>query len=148
MEAADLEKRFEFLDHTADVYVAAYGKDLKEAFENAACATFETMTDVKNVTPKVKESVEVEGHDEKELLYNWLEALLVKFDITGTLYSTFKITSIDESPNRLRLKASIWGEPFNPKKHISKVGIKAITYHQMEIIKKPNAATIRFILDV
>jgi len=141
-------KRFKFLEHTADAYIAAHGKTLEEAFENAAYATFETMTDTAHVKPKTKDTVEVEGHDEQELLYNWLEALLVKFDLTGNLYSRFKIASIEKTNTGFRLQAKIWGEPFNADKHLSKVGIKAVTYHRMEIVKKPKKVTVRFILDL
>jgi SHS2 domain-containing protein len=42
-------RRFEFLEHVADAYIAAYGQDLAEAFENAAVAMFETMTDIEGV---------------------------------------------------------------------------------------------------
>ena len=143
-----LKKRFEFLEHTADVYVVAYGKTLEEAFENAALATFETMTDTRKVEPKVEDEIEVEGHDEQALLYNWLEELIVKFEITENLYSRFEVSTIRKFPNGLKMKAKIWGEPFNPNKHPQRVGIKAITYHQMEISKKPKAVTVRFILDI
>lgn len=141
-------KRFEFLEHTADAYVAAYGKTLEEAFENAAYATFEVMTEVDKIEPKIEENVEVEGYDEKALLYNWLETLFVKFDITGRVYSRFKIDKIEKTKEGFQLKAKIWGENYNPQKHPQKVGIKAITYHRMEIIKKPEQVTIRFILDI
>jgi len=142
------KKRFEFLEHTADLYITAYGKSLEEAFENAAYATFEGMTDLDMVQPKLEDTVEVEGYDEQALLYNWLEALIVKFDIIGNLYSRFKIASIEKTSAGFKLRAKIWGEPFNPKKHVSKVGIKAVTYHQMEIIKKPELITLKFILDI
>jgi SHS2 domain-containing protein len=145
---AHLKKRFEFLEHTADLYIAAYGKSLEEAFENAAYAMFEGVTDLDNVQSRLEETVEVEGYDEKALLYNWLEALLVKFDITGNLYSRFKIASIKKTPTGFRLKAKIWGEPFDPQKHVSKVGIKAVTYHQMEILKATGSVTVKFILDI
>ena len=148
MTDVPLKKRFEFLEHTADVYVAAYGKTLEEAFENAALATFETMTDTKKVEPKVEDKIEVEGHDEQSLLYNWLEELIVKFETTEDLYSRFEISSIRKGPNGLKMKARIWGEHFNPNKHPQKVGIKAVTYHQMEILKKPKAVTVKFILDI
>jgi len=141
-------KRFEFLEHTADAYIAAYGKTLEEAFENAAYATVETMTDAECVEPKIEDIVEVEGHDEQELLYNWLEALLVKFDLTGNLFSRFKIAGIKKTETGFRLKAKIWGEPFDAGKHPSKVGIKAVTYHQMEIVKKPKKVTVKLILDL
>ena len=141
-------KGFEFLEHTADLYVAAYGRNLEEAFENAALAMFEAMTKTENVEPKIEDSIEAEGYDEYALLYNWLEALLVKFDKTENLYSKFKISKIEETPKGFRLNAKFWGEPFNPEKHAQKVGIKAVTYHQMEIVKKPKIVTVRFILDI
>jgi len=143
-----MKRGFEFLEHTADVYVAAYGKDLAEAFENAALAMFEVMTDVKNVDPRIEENVEVEAYDKQALLYGWLEDLLVRFELSGMLYSRFKVLEIEGKKNSLRLKAKIWGEPFDENKHIQKVGVKAITYHRMEIIEKPGKVTLKFILDI
>lgn len=139
---------FEFLEHTADAYIAAYGKDLAEAFENAARAMFEVMTDVKNVKSKTEDSVEVAEEDEYALLYSWLEALLVKFDTEGFLCSKFRILSITESSGNLSLKAKVWGEKFDAKKHLQKVGVKAVTYHRMEINKKPSGVIVKFILDI
>jgi SHS2 domain-containing protein len=140
-------KSFEFLEHTADAYVAAYGKDLAEAFENAALAMFDVMTEVERVAPKEESYVEVEAEDECALLYSWLEDLIVKFEINERLYSKFRI-QIDETPEGFRLKAKIWGEKFNPERHPRKVGVKAITYHRMEILKKPENVTVKFILDI
>ena len=141
-------KKFEFLEHTADAYIAAYGRSLAEAFENAALAMFETMTDTSKVEPKIEDEIEVEGFDEKSLLYNWLESLIVKFEMTGNLYSKFKITDIEKTEGGFRLKAKVWGEQFNPEKHPQKVGIKAVTYHRMEIKKEPEKVTVKFLLDL
>ncbi|MEM2105733.1 MAG: archease [Candidatus Bathyarchaeia archaeon] len=142
------EKRFEFLEHTADVYIAAYGKDLIEAFENAALALFEVMTNVEKVNPLIEDYVEVSAEDEHALLYSWLEALLIKFETNETLYSKFKILEYRKTSSGFQLKAKIWGEKYNPQKHPQKVGVKAVTYHRMEIIKTPNKTTLRFILDI
>ncbi|MDH5460595.1 MAG: archease, partial [Candidatus Bathyarchaeota archaeon] len=139
---------FEFLEHMADAYIAAYGKDLAEAFENAALAMFEVMTEVEEVSPEVEDCVEVAAEDECALLYSWLEALLVKSEINRMFYSKFKVLSLDETSDGFRLKAKIWGEKYNSKRHPHKVGVKAVTYHRMEIIKKPNRVTVRFILDI
>jgi len=143
-----LKKQFEFLEHTADAYIAAYGESLEKAFENAALATFEVMTDVEKVKPEIEDLVEVEAHDEHALLYSWLEELLIRFDTTKNLYCRFKVSSIEKKPAGLKLKARIWGEPFNPERHPQKVGVKAVTYHRMEIVKKPEAVTVKFILDI
>jgi SHS2 domain-containing protein len=139
---------FDFLEHTADVYIAAYGADLAVAFENAAAAMFETMTDVAEVKPKVEGVVEVSGRDESELLYNWLEDLLVRFDVDGMLYSKFEIQSLEKVVEAFRLKARIFGEKFDSAKHLQKVGVKAVTYHKMEIIRQPNQVLVKFILDI
>jgi SHS2 domain-containing protein len=144
----DKTGKFEFLEHTADVYIAAHGKSLAKGFENAALAMFEVMTDTEKVNADVKDSVEVEAEDEYALLYSWLEALLVKFETQNMLYSKFKISSIDETSKGYRIKATVWGEKFNIEKHTQKVGVKAVTYHRMEIIKEIDKVTLEFILDI
>ena len=141
-------RKFEFLEHQADAYIAAYGKTLEKAFENAALATFETITKINRITPKTKEIVEVEGYDQKALLYNWLEALIVKFDTTQILYNKFSIDKIQKTNKGYKLKATVQGEKYNPKKHPQKVGVKAVTYHRMEIKQTPSKTTVKFILDI
>lgn len=144
----DKTGKFEFLEHTADVYVAAYGKTLEEAFENAALAMFEVMTDTDKVNADVENNVEVEAEDEFALLYTWLEALLVNFETKNMVYSQFQIASIEETEEGFRIKAAAWGEKFNAEKHMQRVGVKAITYHRMEILKEYNKVTLEFILDI
>ena len=144
----DKTGKFEFLEHTADVYIRAHGKTLEEAFENAALAMFEVMTDTDKVSPDVEDSVEVEAEDEFALLYSWLEALLVKFETKNMLYSKFEVSSIAETPEGFKIKAAVWGEKFNAEKHMQRVGVKAVTYHRMEIIKEIDKVTLKFILDI
>jgi SHS2 domain-containing protein len=115
--------KFEFLEHTADVYVAAYGKTREEAFENAALAMFEVMTDTEKVSPDVEDNFEVEAEDEFALLYSWLEALLVNFETKNMVYSQFQISGIGENEEGFRFKAAAWGEKFNVNKHVQKVGV-------------------------
>jgi SHS2 domain-containing protein len=140
--------KFEFLEHTADVYIAAQGESLAESFENAALAMFEVMTDTEKVSSDIEDSVEIEAEDEYALLYSWLEALLVKFETKNMLYSKFEISSIKETPEGFRIQATVWGEKFNARKHTQKVGVKAVTYHRMEIIKDIDNVRLEFILDI
>ena len=142
------KRQYEFLEHTADAYVAAYGKNLTEAFENAAVAMFDVTTEVEKVNPLTEERVEAKGDDEQELLYNWLEALLVKSEVNRMLYSKFDISEFDQDSSGFRLRAKIWGEKFDASRHLQKVGIKAVTYHRMEITKTPEKVTLKFILDI
>ena len=144
----DRKKGYEPLEHTADAYLAAYGRDLAEAFENAASGMFNVMTEIEKIRPVIEDEVEVSGEDEYALLYNWLEALLLRFELKSMLYSKFKISELSQGSHGFVLKAEIWGERFDPKRHLQKVGIKAITYHQMEIITAPNNVTLKFLLDI
>jgi len=139
---------FEFLEHTADVYIAAHGKHLSEAFENSARALFDVMTDVDRISPSIQDCVEVSGIDEEALLYSWLEALLVKHELEGMLYSKFKILKLDKVGDEFQLQAQIWGEKFDARRHRQKVGVKAVTYHRMEIVREPEKVTVKFILDI
>jgi len=141
-------KGFKILEHTADEYILAYGGSLEEAFESAAFAMSEIMTDTTTVEPRDAETIEVEAEDEKALLYSWLEAILIKFDAEGKLYSKFEVSKIASKGGVYRLKATVWGEPFNPEKHPSRTGVKAITYHMMEIQKKKGEAAVKFLLDI
>jgi SHS2 domain-containing protein len=142
------EGKFEYLEHTADVYIAAHGTTMEEAFANAALAMFEVVTDTEKISPTHKNSLEVEAEDEYALLYSWLEALLVKFEVDGMLYSKFEVAPIKETRDGFRLKATVWGEKYNPEKHPQKTAVKAATYHQMEIIKETEKVTLMFILDI
>jgi SHS2 domain-containing protein len=140
---------FEFLEHTGDVYVAAYGSCLEECFSNAALALFEVMTEVRKVRPIISQDFTVEGSDKENLLYSWLEALLVNFETTDNLYSSFKVHEIKITPEGLSLKATAYGEPFDPKRHPQKVAVKGVTYHRMEILEDNKGfVTAKFILDI
>jgi len=150
MLALGMEKtgKFEFLEHTADVYIRAHGKTMEEAYENAALAMFEVMTDTDKVAQAHEETVEVEAEDQYALLYNWLEALLVKFETENMLYSKFQITNWEETAENFKLKAKVWGEKFDAQKHSQKVAVKAVTYHRMVIIRERDQVVLEFILDI
>jgi SHS2 domain-containing protein len=144
----DMKKGFRFLEHTADAYVEAYGGSLEEAFENAAAAMTDVMTNLEKVKAEDEKTFVVEAQDEAALLYSWLEELLLEFELKEKLYSRFEVSTIKETSEGFRLEARAWGEPYDRKRHLSKVGIKAATYHQMEINKEADGVTLRFILDI
>jgi SHS2 domain-containing protein len=73
----------------------------------------------------------------------------VRFEVENMMYSKFEIQNIcKRNDGKFTLKAKIYGEPFNPEKHKQKVGIKAVTYHRMEIKEENDKVTVKFILDI
>ncbi len=141
-------ERFRYLEHTSDLYVEACGRSLEEAFENTALAMFEAMTDTGLVTKKSATTVEVDGEDREALLYNWLEALLVKFDAEGMLFSSFKVEEIAEVGGHLMLRGVTWGEAYDKGRHPSRVAIKGVTYHNMGIFERGGGVCVRVLFDI
>ena len=140
---------FVFLDHTADILVKTWGPNLAAAFEEAAIAMFDSMTDIEKVLPEVDQEINVSGHDKAELLYNWLEELLFIMDTQQLLFSEFKVEINDPSAEHSwRLHAHLRGELFKPERHVSKVGIKAITYSHFSLEDINNQIVIHFLLDI
>jgi protein archease len=139
---------YRFLEHTSDALIQAWGPNLERAFVQAADAFYDTMLNRQSVKPRTEDVVQAEGHDEKELLYDWLEVLLLKFDIEGMAYSEFVISPIMSRNNMLQVQAKIRGEKYVREMHGSKVEIKGITYHLMEIKRDSQRATVQFLLDL
>jgi SHS2 domain-containing protein len=140
--------KFRYLEHTSDLYAEACGGSLEESFENAALAMFEAMTETALVAGRSSVRVEAEGEDREALLYNWLEKLLVKFDAEGMLFSSFKVEEITEEEGHLRLRGIAWGEAYEEGRHPSKVAIKGVTYHNMEIFKRDSEVCVRVLFDI
>ena len=145
---ADAKEGYKFLEHTTDAYVEAWAPNLEAAFAKAAEAFFETMLHVEKVEPKIQETLDIEGHDELELLYNWLEALLLQFDVQGMAYSQFHISPISTETNPLKLEAQITGEKYSSEKHGAKTEIKGVTYHMMNIERRSDQVRLQFLLDL
>ena len=55
--------KFEFFDVTADVGYRAYGNSLSNAFENAAIAMFEVITDTTTIKHSIEKKIELEAED-------------------------------------------------------------------------------------
>lgn len=139
---------FDHLEHTADVLIEARAPSLSEAFEIAALATYEVMTDTSRVEPRVKVEVEVEGLDLQNLLYRWIEELIVYTDSQRLVFSRFKVKEIEIGQDYAKLKAEAWGEEFNPEKHVSRTVVKAMTYAQMSMVEREGCWTLRFVVDI
>jgi SHS2 domain-containing protein len=131
--------KYKFIDSlTSDVLFEAYGKTLKELFENAALAMFSVICKVDRIEKKDKISIEVAGEDEKNLLYNWLQELIAHVDIEEMFFSGFNITKISKT----ELKAEIFGEPISKEK--GETVVKAVTNYKfnLEKTKKEYKATV------
>ena len=137
-------KRFEILDHTADVGIMVYGEDLKSLFENAGEAFFHIITDLRKVRLRTQRKIEIGGESLERLMVEWLNELLYLHDVENLLFKGFHVESVGEEG----LKAKVDGEFFQEGVHVIKTGVKAVTYHQIEVRQEKEGWRAQIILDL
>lgn len=135
-------KKFELIEHTADMGLKAYGETLSGAFANAALGMFSLIAELKNVRKTESRRVEVKADDVEGLLFEWLNSLLYYFDVDMLLFRRFDIIEFGDT----HLAATCYGEPYDASRHRLRMGVKSATYHQLEVDREKNS--VRVIFDV
>ena len=138
-----MEKGFDILDHTADIGIVAYGVDLKQTFANAATGLFSLITDLDKVVEVTYRDIELTAPDMESLLVDWLNELVYIFDVENMLFKRFDISQLDQN----WLKARVYGEKVDAARHEIKLGVKAATYHMLQIVSN-NGYQARVIFDI
>jgi len=141
--AEAVEKDFEFINHTADVGIIAYGADLSQAFANAARGLFSLITELDDVAEVIERDIELTATDEESLLVEWLNELVYQFDTESILFKRFDIIQL----NNTRLKARGYGEKVDRSKHKLKIGVKAATYHMLKV-DKGDGCRVQVLFDI
>ena len=142
------ERGHKFLEHTADIYIEAWGQGLEEAFEEAAIAMFESITNLDKVEPKEKIEIGLEAENLETLIVDWLNELVYLMDAKGLLLSKFDVTEVRKSDGSYTLKAYVYGEPINIDKHELKIEVKAATYGLMKLTQKGGEVRLKVLLDI
>lgn len=142
--ANDLPDWLHEIDHTADAGIAVDAATLPELFARAARGLFYLMTDVSAVEPRTAQRITVEARDRQALLVRWLSELNYLHVTRGWLFADVTI----ETLTTRRLVATGRGEPYDPDRHVLYTEIKAITYHDLAIVRRPDGWHARIIVDV
>lgn len=136
-------KNYEIIDHTADIGIKAYGKTLAEAFENAAKAMFDIITDKSEIESVGQYDIKLEAPSLEQLLVDWLSELLYLNSAYNLVFGFFKIIELNEK--KPSLYAHVFGEKLNLSKHKIGTEIKAVTYHMLKVKnKKPYYVQVLF----
>jgi SHS2 domain-containing protein len=144
MDIRGMKRNFKILDHPADIGIIAYGADVEELFSNAALALFSLITEPESIEEKLHLDLEVSSEDRDSLLVEWLNELIYLFDVKHILFNRFDIESLTHN----ELKATCYGEDFDPTKHKVKIGVKAATYHMLKLDKSDDGFKAQVILDI
>jgi SHS2 domain-containing protein len=132
--------RFEQLEHTADLALRIYGRDLRELFANAAYAMFSQLAEITRLGHTIERIVRVQGTDCESLLVNWLNELLYLHETEGEVYSAVRIVELSSDC----LEATVHGAPCEEIYTI----IKAATYHNLRINETGKGLVATVVFDV
>ena len=136
--------KYEVFEHKADIGLHIYGPSLKDLFENAGVALFETMSDLSKV--KVVDAIKVsaQGETAEELFMAWLRELLYIFHGERYLLKEFEVIEIGNG----LIRGVVKGERIDSERHVMHGEVKGATYHRLEVKEFDGKWEARVILDV
>jgi SHS2 domain-containing protein len=139
-----VKKPFEFIDHTADIGIVAYGADIKQVFANAALGLCNLMVDLDDFKEDVQRDIELSAEDVEVLLVEWLNELIYIFDVEHIVFKRFEIEELTDT----QIRARCFGERIKPGQRKLKREIKAATYHMLRIGKDNGSYRAQVIFDI
>lgn len=120
---------WQLVDHTADVGLRIEAPTREVLFEEAAQALMALIVeDPASVEERETLDFALAADDPADLLFDWLQALLVAVELRRVLFSRFQVTLEGRG-----LHASASGERIDPARHRLAHEVKAITYHALAL---------------
>lgn len=143
-------KTYEIIEHTADLGIKVYGKNLEELFLNAGRAMFDVMveeTKRKSIFQKEEQKkflVSKRASGIEDVFVAWLGELLYLFVTEGLIMDKTNIQRLDSGC----IQAEVSGRTFDPASCRVKTEIKAITFHELEVKQTDRGYQAQVIFDV
>jgi SHS2 domain-containing protein len=134
----------QIMEHTADTGIRVRAPALPELFARAAWAMFSVITDPGNILLKIDRTVSLEAQDLSSLLVLWLSELNYLHIVHHQLFGAFEV-QLDDA---FRLHARVRGEAIDPSRHVLHTEIKAVTYHQLQVVQRPTHWAAQVLFDL
>jgi SHS2 domain-containing protein len=125
---------YTLLDHTADLGIKIRGTELVDLFENAGRALVHLILKIKSPGKTTPLNLSLSGDDLPDLMVRWLGEILYLFEGENLVVTSVNIGALSPSPPSL--EATVATAPFDPQLHEILMEIKAVTYHQIEVVDK------------
>lgn len=135
---------YTLIPHAADICIEVNARTLHRLFLDSAAALAGQMVRIKKAGKREYREIEVIAHDRHTLLIYWLQELLYHFYVHGLIYDDATVRSLTDK----RLKVKVGFHRFRPGKHLALREIKAVTYHNVHIMRKDGGYTVQFVIDV
>ncbi|MFC1513733.1 archease [candidate division KSB1 bacterium] len=142
-----MSKKFEVLDHTADIGLEFSAGTIEELFEIAAIGMFSIITDPGSTSTTEKIRIELSSSAHDLLLVEWLNELLYISETKKLFFSKFNI-ECKSSTDGVNIVSICEGEKISTIKHRFLTEIKTATYHQLFIKQSESGWKGRVIFDI
>ncbi len=119
----------EILEHTAEVGLRVRADSLEGLLAELAAGLFGLITDPATVQERERWEVEVRADDLTGLVVEWLNELLFLHGRDGMLGRRYEVRELSSH----HLRATVWGERFDPERHPRGIEVKSATYHQARV---------------
>jgi SHS2 domain-containing protein len=132
---------FEEIEHTADHALRVSGRSWEELLENAAHGMNSLMVrDVSAIGTQIQKEATVEAPDAEGLLVEWLSELAYWVEKELLVFTRFDF----QQATSTIVQATLFG---GYAQKVQKL-IKAVTYHNLEIVKTDKGLTATVVFDV
>ena len=132
---------FEEVEHTADTAIRIFGVNLQELLISAAQGMTSLMvSDPSKVATEVEKFIELDAIDAEDLLVQWLNEMAFWAETELLVFTQYRIRNLSAT----RLQARIFGGKVSElEKHI-----KAVTFHNLKIMKASQGLEATIVFDV
>ena len=138
------DRGFRTFDHTADIGLASWGPNFADALAEAGLGLQSLIVSEGEIRGGRRRTFTLTAGDPAALVVAWLNELIFAFDVDQLVFARFEVhTTSDRS-----LEALGVGEPFDPDRHRLGTGVKAATYHELDVRLGDDRAEFRVILDL
>ena len=120
-------KKYEILEHRADLKIKAFGETKEELFENAMIGMFEGAR-YQGEGKEIKKEIKVSSPDLLSLLVDFLSEILYLSEVNHQVYYRIQFKKFTEK----NIEGILLGEEL---KRIG-VAVKGVTYHNLDIHQK------------
>ncbi len=121
-------KKYEILEHKADLKIKAFGKTKKELFFNMLLAVSESLRIETGSGEKIIHKIKISSPDLHALLVDFLSEALYLAQTNKEIYDNVKFIKFADT----ELKAELSGQRVERFRE----DIKAVTYHDLDVHQK------------
>ena len=134
----------EHFPHGADIGVRGIGHTKEQAFEQAALALTEVVTEVTSIVPRKAIEIECAAPSDGLLLADWLNRLIYEMAVQHMVFGRFAV-KIENG----RLHGRAWGEKVDQARHAPAVEPKGATFTALKVERRSDGAWIaQCVIDV